>query len=189
MAESSRQQRSATIRKSTDPGRGKTRSTGRSKRAPEPSRRDDARARMYHQLVFESAECVFGRRGFDGAAMQDIASEAGISLKTLYATFPGKRELYDEIQKVRGNAFVEWVLAASALGADPLDRLDRWARAYVDFLLEHHPRHSEGRFPPTILTLPRLVRVRGQAHLSRHLEGGTLQHTKRCLRGRANSHS
>jgi AcrR family transcriptional regulator len=130
--------------RSSDKSEGKRRSArakpgprAAARSAPAPSRRDDARARMYHELVFESAECVFGRSGFDDATMQDVASEAGVSLKTLYATFPGKHELYDEIQQVRGSAFVERVLAASALGGDPLERLERWTRAYLDFLLEH----------------------------------------------------
>ncbi len=104
---------------------------------PRPSRLGDARARMYRDLVFESAECVFGQKGFEHATMQDIAGEAGISLKTLYATFPGKHELYEEIQKVRGQAFIDRVAAAVDPEAPPLDRLARSVRAYVDFLFEH----------------------------------------------------
>ena len=114
--------------------------TTRKKRRPEesrPSRLDDARARMYRDLVFESAECVFGQKGFEHATMQDIAGEAGISLKTLYAAFPGKHELYEEIQKVRGQAFMDRVAAAVDPGAPPLERLARAVRAYVDFLFEH----------------------------------------------------
>jgi AcrR family transcriptional regulator len=49
-----------------------------------------ARTRMYHDLIFECAERVFAEKGFDESTMQDVASEAGISLKTLYATFPGQ---------------------------------------------------------------------------------------------------
>jgi AcrR family transcriptional regulator len=96
-----------------------------------------ARARMYRDLIFESAEHVFGAQGFEKATMQDLASEAGISLKTLYATFPGKRELYDEIQRVRGLAFVECVLDATREGHDAIDRLERSVAAYVAFLFEH----------------------------------------------------
>ena len=74
---------------------------------------------MYHDLVFEAAECVFGEKGFDHATMQDVASEAGISLKTLYAAFPGKQDLYEEIQLVRGAAFVAQVLEASSRSSEP----------------------------------------------------------------------
>ena len=106
-------------------------------RKQERSRLEGARARMYRDLIFESAEHVFGAKGFDGATMQDLAHEAGISLKTLYATFPGKRELYDEIQRVRGQAFLERVEAATAAGRDAIDRLERHVDAYVSFLFEH----------------------------------------------------
>jgi AcrR family transcriptional regulator len=98
---------------------------------------DEARARMYHDLIVESAEHVFGAKGFDDATMREVAQEAGISLKTLYATFPGKQELYREIHRLRGRAFLERVGAAFQAGADALDRLERAMRAYVDFLLEH----------------------------------------------------
>ena len=102
-----------------------------------PNRLDDARARMYRDLVFESAECVFGQKGFEHATMQDIAREAGISLKTLYAAFPGKQELYEDIQRVRGRAFMDRVAAAIDGDAEPLDRLHQAVTAYVSFLFEH----------------------------------------------------
>ena len=69
--------------------------------------------------------------------MQEIASEAGISLKTLYAAFPGKHELYEEIQRVRGRAFMDRVAAAVDPEADPVERLGQAVAAYVDFLFEH----------------------------------------------------
>ena len=72
-----------------------------------------ARTRMYHDLIFECAERVFAEKGFDESTMQDVASEAGISLKTLYATFPGKNEIYTEIQAVRGMAFLDRVRGAN----------------------------------------------------------------------------
>jgi AcrR family transcriptional regulator len=108
-----------------------------SKTKDKPSRLGDARARMYHDLVFESAECVFGQKGFESATMQDIANEGGVSLKTLYATYPGKQELYKDIQLVRGKAFIEGVVAASAQGTNPIDRLERTVNAHVTFLFTH----------------------------------------------------
>ena len=101
------------------------------------SRREAARERMYHDLVFESAEHVFAEKGFDDATMQEIASEAEISLKTLYATFPGKAELYLEIQSVRGRKFLEYNQQAAAGAQSAIERLTLGVRAYVDFLLEH----------------------------------------------------
>ncbi len=107
------------------------------KQKSKPSRLGDARARMYRDLVFESAECAFGQKGFQSTTMQDIANEAGVSLKTLYAAYPGKQEIYQEIQSVRGKAFIEGVMAASAQGKDPIDRLERTVTAHVEFLFSH----------------------------------------------------
>lgn len=101
------------------------------------TRLEDARARMYSDLVFESAECVFGRNGFEAATMKDVASEAGISLKTLYGVVDGKQDLFDEIQRVRGRAFVERLGAASDLEGDALERLGAFVSAYTAFLFEH----------------------------------------------------
>ncbi len=106
-------------------------------RAAATSRLEDARARMYHELIFESAEHVFGERGFDQATMQDVAKEAGVSLKTVYATFAGKQELYQEIHAERSRQFVAAVGEAMAGAESPLDQVASMARGYAAFLLEH----------------------------------------------------
>ena len=101
------------------------------------SRLEEARERMYRDLVFESAEHVFARNGFDEATMQEIATEAGISLKTLYGNVPGKTELYAEIQETRGREFSDRMTQAIDGGGDPLEVLARGVSAYVDFLVAH----------------------------------------------------
>lgn len=111
-------------------------------------RLEDARARMYHDLLFEAAESVFGANGFSGATMQEIASEAGVSLKTLYATYPSKQDLYDEVMRVRAAEFIEYTREAMALGDGPVDQLRRGVIAYVGFLFEHEDWlhiHLQGR--------------------------------------------
>lgn len=107
------------------------------KKSSATSRLDDARMQMYQDLIFESAECVFGAKGFDGATMQDIAAEAGVSLKTVYASYPGKRELYGAIMNERGRAMLEAVDSARAAANTPLEKLGDGTRAFVRFLFEH----------------------------------------------------
>lgn len=102
-----------------------------------PSRLEDARTRMYQDLIFASAECVFGEKGFESATMQEIAAEAGVSLKTIYASFPGKRELYNAIMLLRGREMFEAVEAAHQAATTPLDQLVAGTRAFVDYLVEH----------------------------------------------------
>ena len=107
------------------------------KRQTAATRLDDARARMYRDLIFEAAEFIFGKKGFDGATMQDIASEAGVSLKTVYTSFPGKSDIYLEIMKRRGEAMSQAVAEAREGAMSPIDKLERGTRAFVEFLFDH----------------------------------------------------
>jgi AcrR family transcriptional regulator len=92
---------------------------------------------MYHDVIFEAAEQVFGERGYEQATMQDVAREAGVSLKTVYASFAGKQELYREIHEVRSRDFLEQVRLALKDAEGPLAQLGQLARAYAGFLLAH----------------------------------------------------
>jgi AcrR family transcriptional regulator len=92
---------------------------------------------MYRDLVLESAEHVFARKGFDDATMQEIAAEAGISLKTLYATVPGKNELYEAVVEERGAEFLRETAEAMQADAGTLEVLAAGVRAYVSFLVRH----------------------------------------------------
>ena len=101
------------------------------------SRLKDARSRMYQDLIFESAEHVFGEKGFEKATMQEVAAEAGVSLKTVYASYPGKRDLYDAIMLARGRSMFEAVAAAHAIAQGPLEKLVTGTRAFVGYLFDH----------------------------------------------------
>lgn len=54
------------------------------------------KGRKFEQVV-DGARRIFLRDGFDGASVDDIAREAGVSKATLYAYFPDKRLLFTEI--------------------------------------------------------------------------------------------
>jgi AcrR family transcriptional regulator len=97
----------------------------------------DARARMYRELIFDSAEGVFGRKGYDGATMQDIADEAGVSLKTVYASYESKQDLYDQIMRERASGLVELLGAAIQDADDPLEQIEHIVEAYVAFVFEN----------------------------------------------------
>lgn len=92
---------------------------------------------MYRELVFESAEHLFAHKGFGDTTMQEIAAEAGISLKTLYATVRGKRELYEELLELRGRQFMEETSQGIEEGDTALQALGHGVRSYVHFLVEH----------------------------------------------------
>ncbi len=56
------------------------------------------RGRKYDQ-VLDGARRVFLRDGYEGASVDDIAREAGVSKATLYAYFPDKRLLFLEVAR------------------------------------------------------------------------------------------
>lgn len=114
-----------------------TKKPSRSKAKAPGSKLETARARMYHDLLFETGEAVFGAQGYDRASMQQIATEAGVSVKTLYQHYPSKTALYEEIMQVRASAFVQAVSAGLESADDPAERIENGVRAYAEFLFEH----------------------------------------------------
>jgi len=100
---------------------------------PAPNKIREARREMYRQVITQAAEAVFAQKGFSDARMGDVALEAGISLKTLYATFAGKQELFAAIR----NARIMEVMALSATVSEgpPLDVMMSRVRITVEYLL------------------------------------------------------
>jgi AcrR family transcriptional regulator len=97
----------------------------------------EARVQMYRALVLQCAEHVFALRGYHTAKMQEIAAEAGISLNTLYATYPSKREVFEALHETRGAAFLAQVDAALARRGDARESLCRGVHAFVEYLVRH----------------------------------------------------
>jgi AcrR family transcriptional regulator len=95
-----------------------------------------AKAEMYRKLILESAERVIAENGFDDAKIQDIAQGAGIALGTLYTVFPGKNEIYDAIQELRGREILEGIYRQIQGYTDFLDASMRGIEAYVRCLAE-----------------------------------------------------
>ena len=93
----------------------------------------EARREMYRQVITESAEAVFAEKGFADARMSDVALEAGISLKTLYATFDGKVDLFDAIRALR----IDEVMARSdaVSKGPPLEVVMNRVRVSVEYLV------------------------------------------------------
>lgn len=69
------------------------------------------RGRKFMQ-VLEGARTVFLRDGFEGASVDDIAREAGVSKATLYSYFPDKRIMFSEVFR---NELAREMADASAL--------------------------------------------------------------------------
>jgi AcrR family transcriptional regulator len=97
----------------------------------------EARVQMYRDVVLQCAERVFAARGYHTAKMQEVAAAAGISLSTLYAAFPSKREVFEALHETRGAEFLAQVDAALAGPGDARASLGRGVHAFVDYLVRH----------------------------------------------------
>jgi AcrR family transcriptional regulator len=104
---------------------------------------------MYRDLVLDSAERVFGARGYHASKMGEVAAEAGVSLSTVYAVFASKRELFEALHETRGRQFLA-SLEPALRGSEPaLVCLRRAVDAFVGYLVRHrdylHVDLREGR--------------------------------------------
>jgi AcrR family transcriptional regulator len=89
------------------------------------------------QLMLDAAEGEFGRIGFVGTSMDDIARASGVTKALLFRYFGTKEGLYNAcMERVRGRLFdgiEEWI-ADLPIG---MPRLEAFIEAYFAFLDEH----------------------------------------------------
>lgn len=87
------------------------------------------------QQVLEGARSIFLRDGFEGASVDDIAREAGVSKATLYSYFPDKRLLFLEVAKTECRAQSEAAIAQVECTTDVRIALTTVAGQMVRFFL------------------------------------------------------
>ncbi len=142
------------------------------------------RGRKFDQ-VLEGARTVFLRHGFEGASVDDIAAEAGVSKATLYSYFPDKRILFIEVAKVECARQADEAEKLVGLNAPPEAVLPVAAQRMLNFLVSDFGQStfricvSEAqRFPELgrefYATGPGLVRERLAAYLNGAVARGEL---------------
>lgn len=143
------------------------------------------RGRKFDQ-VLDGARVIFMRDGFDGASVDDIAREAGVSKATLYAYFPDKRLLFTEICNTECRRQTEAAEAEMDYSAPVEDMLTFAATRIAGFLMSDFGRNmfrlvvAEGaRFPDLGRTFyengPGLIHSRLVHHLRHLTEAGKLR--------------
>ena len=76
------------------------------------------RGQRRRERLLETGERVFGRRGFDGCRMAEIAEEADCAVGTLYHWFESKEGLFRAVQArlcERALQRIEWTISAERL--------------------------------------------------------------------------
>ncbi len=85
--------------------------------------------------VLEGARTVFMRDGFEGASVDDIVREAGVSKATLYSYFPDKRLLFLEVAKMECRAQSDAAVARVEATGDLREALTQAAMHMSRFFL------------------------------------------------------
>jgi AcrR family transcriptional regulator len=84
------------------------------------------------QQVVDAADALFYARGIRAVGMDDVRSAAGVSLKRMYALFPGKESLVLAVLRKRHAMWTEGLTAAVDATEDPREKL----LAVYDYLAE-----------------------------------------------------
>ncbi len=92
------------------------------------------RGRKFGQ-VLQGARTIFLRDGFEGASVDDIAREAGVSKATLYAYFPDKRLLFLEVARGECGRQAEEARALIDEARPPAEVLTLAAERIAGFIL------------------------------------------------------
>lgn len=96
----------------------------------------NARDAMYRELILDTAEEVFAEHGYEATRMQDVATRAGVSTRTMYATFGGKGDLFAAVHERREREILD-ALGSQAPRGPALDRLLAGITAYAMHLMAH----------------------------------------------------
>ena len=103
-------------------------------RAPSPRLSATARREQILDVALE----VFGRAGFHGASMNDVADAAGVTKPVLYQHFDSKRELYRALLEEVGNRLLSAIAKATADAPDGRSQTQRGFQAYFRWVAEDH---------------------------------------------------
>jgi TetR/AcrR family transcriptional regulator, mexJK operon transcriptional repressor len=136
--------------------------------------------------VLDGACKVFMRDGFEGASVDDIAREAGVSKATLYSYFPDKRLLFTEILRKECRRLTERAEAEIAVVGTVEQMLTMAGERIAEFLMSDFGRSmvrlvmAEGqRFPEIAREFyangPGMIHDRLVFHFGHMVENGTLK--------------
>ncbi|WPF65675.1 MULTISPECIES: TetR/AcrR family transcriptional regulator [unclassified Corynebacterium] len=84
-------------------------------------------------LLLEAAERIFATRGVEGASLDDVALEAGLTKGAVYSNFQGKGELILEVIRYRQTSSQEAQEFREILAraTNDYERLEAWCDAWI----------------------------------------------------------
>lgn len=97
-----------------------------------------SRGQRTRQKLLDSAEVVFGERGFHNAGIVEITQRADVALGTFYLYFPDKKAIFEDLVRTL-NSRLRRTIAARVRELD--DRLEQEVvgfETFFDFVRDHH---------------------------------------------------
>jgi AcrR family transcriptional regulator len=94
-------------------------------------------ATQRREVILAAAEETFGRSGYHGASLDDIAHAAGVSKALIYEHFSSKRELHGSLLDARAAEIFARLQAAAERGETGEQRLRNGIDAFLRFVEEH----------------------------------------------------
>ena len=94
------------------------------------------------QQIIDVAIDEFGRAGYYGTSMNDIAEAAGVTKPVLYQHFDSKADLYRALLDEVGARLLEQIAKATSDATDGRDRTERGFAAYFHWVADHQPEFS-----------------------------------------------
>lgn len=87
--------------------------------------------------ILAAAEQIFVAHGYEGATIRKIADAVGVSSTALYLHFRDKAEILEEICSEAFSSLLASSREISATEADPLVKLRRLMKGYLNFGFQH----------------------------------------------------
>ena len=87
--------------------------------------------------VLDTAEELFGARGYRGASLQQVAQRCGFSVGAVYLFFANKEELFAEVLRRRGGRLKELTRVCAARSGPASDGLVDWVDVVIGFHRQH----------------------------------------------------
>ena len=88
--------------------------------------------------ILDVAIDVFGRSGYFGASMNDIAEAAGVTKPVLYQHFDSKSDLYSALLEEVGNRMLEAIAKATTNSTDGKQQTELGFQAYFRWVAHRH---------------------------------------------------
>ena len=96
---------------------------GRTSRKPARSTERQSTGAARREQIVSVAARLFGKKGYDGTSLRDIAEASGITKAALYYHFPDKERLYEDVVVTRLTALTDTVVDAIAKSDDPVEQI------------------------------------------------------------------